>query len=190
MIGAGILVSMETEQIIFVDEQGEPTGEIGPKLASHTADTKLHLAFSCYIFNPTTKLFLLSQRAHCKKVWPTVWTNSVCGHPMPGETLESAIRRRTAYELGLTELDGLTCVLPKYLYKTPPYNGIVEHEFCPIYIAFTTVDPKPNPDEVDAYRWISWKDYGALLKTDAESMSYWAKDEYPRITAKIEAQLQ
>src|SRR5581483_7642642 len=79
--------SMQEERIVFVDETGQPTGETGPKLASHTADTKLHLAFSCYVFNLENKLFLFTQRAHVKKVWPDVWTNSVCGHPMPGETI-------------------------------------------------------------------------------------------------------
>ena len=54
MIGA----MQELEQIVFVDESGQPTGESGPKLASHTANTKLHLAFSCYIFRKSDKKFL------------------------------------------------------------------------------------------------------------------------------------
>jgi isopentenyl-diphosphate delta-isomerase len=182
---------MDNEQITFVDEDGKPTGETGPKLASHTADTRLHLAFSCYIFNPTTKQFLLTQRAHIKKVWPDVWTNSVCGHPMPGETIEAAIHRRAQYELGLTKLERLTCVLPKYIYKTPPYNGIVEHEFCPIYVAFTGQEPQPNDQEVEAYRWVSWTEYKALLEADSggDTTSYWAKDQLPRITTYVESLL-
>lgn len=177
---------MQEEQIVFVDEQGKPTGETGPKLASHTAHTKRHLAFSCYIFNRKTRLFLLTQRAHVKKVWPDVWTNSVCGHPMPGEALEIAIRRRSNYEIGISALSDITCILPSYRYTTPPYNGIIENEFCPIYVAFTSEKPYPNPKEVDAYRWISWADYGEFLQTDAETISYWAKDQYPRIHAQIE----
>jgi isopentenyl-diphosphate delta-isomerase len=186
----GILITkMEEEQIVFVDEDGTATGETGPKLASHTATTKLHLAFSCYIFNPKTKHFLLTQRAHVKKVWPDVWTNSVCGHPMPGEAIEAAIRRRAEYELGIEELDDLQCLLPKYVYKTPPYNGIIEHEFCPIYIALTDQEPAPNPQEVDAFKWITWEEYGDLLEadTDKNTMSYWAKDQFPRISAQIES---
>lgn len=177
------------EQIIFVNEDGTPTGEAGPKLASHTGNTKLHLAFSCYIFSPATKNFLLTQRAHVKKVWPDVWTNSVCGHPMPGETIEAAISRRSEYELGITKLYDLTCVLPKYIYKTPPYNGIIEHEFCPVYIALTDQEPEPNAQEVDDYRWVSWAQYQELLEADHDKndMSYWAKDQFPLITAQIES---
>ncbi len=182
---------MNDEQIIFVDKDGKPTGETGPKLASHTADTKLHLAFSCYIFNSATKQFLITQRAHVKKVWPDVWTNSVCGHPMPGEAIEAAIHRRAQYELGIIKLDNLTCVLPKYVYKTPPYKGIIEHEFCPIYVAFTDQEPKPNGQEVEAYRWISWSEYRELLEADSggDATSYWAKDQIPRVTAKVESLL-
>jgi isopentenyl-diphosphate Delta-isomerase len=168
----------ETEQIIFVDESGVPTGEVGSKLASHTADTKLHLAFSCYILRRSDNRFLLTERALVKKVWPGVWTNSVCGHPGPGEKIEDAVLRRAKYELGIERLEGLRCVVPKYIYKTPPYNGIIEHEFCPIFVAYASDEPKPNPDEVEAYEWIEWPAYARMLKTEPDKMSYWCKDQY------------
>jgi isopentenyl-diphosphate Delta-isomerase len=176
----------ETEQIIFVDEQGKPTGETGPKLASHTAGTKLHLAFSCYIFRRRDNRYLVTQRAHGKKVWPDVWTNSVCGHPAPGETIEDAIRRRAADELGLHDLQDLQVVLPEYRYKTPPYKGIIENEFCPVYVAYTDERVHANPDEVEMYRWLPWHDYVAMLTDPANDtmMSYWAKDQYRQLQSK------
>lgn len=173
---------METEQIVFVDESGRPTGEVGPKLASHTADTKLHLAFSCYIFRRSDNKFLVTQRALSKKVWPGVWTNSVCGHPAPDERIEDAIRRRTRDELGILDLQDIRVVLPDYRYTTPPYNGIIENEFCPVYVAYTSVeDPVPNPTEVEAYEWLDWFTYEYILKEKADDMSYWAKDQYKRL---------
>ena len=169
------------EWIVFVDENGQPTGEVGPKLESHTADTKLHLAFSCYIFRGKDKKFLVTQRALSKKVWPGVWTNSVCGHPTPQEAITDAITRRAAYELGLNGLRDIACVLPKYRYTTPPYNGIIENEFCPVYVAFTDEEPKPNPEEVEAYEWITWPEYVDMLTVRAGEMSYWAKDQYQQL---------
>jgi len=166
------------ELIIFVDEDGTPTGEIGPKLDSHNAHTKLHLAFSCYVFRKSDNKFLVTQRALSKKVWPGVWSNSFCGHPAPGEAVEAAIRRRGAFELGLIDLQDIKCVLPKYVYITPPYKGVVEHEFCPIYIAHVGNEPTPNPDEVEAYTWISWSEYATMLAQSADEMSYWCKDQY------------
>jgi len=171
----------ETEQIIFVDEQGVATGETGPKLASHTGHTKLHMGFSCYIFRRSDHAFLLTQRALTKKVWPGVWTNSVCGHPGPGETIQAAIMRRAGYELGITDLQDIQVVLPSYRYTTPLYDGIIENEFCPVYIAYTSQEPAPNHDEVEEYHWLTWNDYTHRLQHDPDTMSYWAKDQYAQL---------
>lgn len=172
---------MEDEQIVFVGEDGTPTGETGPKLASHNANTKLHLAFSCYIFRKSDNKFLLARRAASKKVWPGVWTNSFCGHPMPGEKMEDALQRRGKFELGLNNLESIKCVLPSYRYTTPPYNGIIENEFCPVFVAYTDDEPKPNPDEVEEYIWVTWSEYTRLVETEPSKMSYWAPDQYKHL---------
>ena len=164
------------EQIVFVTEDGTPTGETGPKIESHTANTRLHLAFSCYVFNEKGE-FLATQRALSKKVWPSVWTNSVCGHPGPGEAIVAAIERRLEYELGMTAKD-FQVVLPTYRYKTPPYNGIIENEFCPVYIAVATSEPKPNPDEVAAFKWMPWDEYVQTIEVDdTDIWSWWCKNQ-------------
>jgi isopentenyl-diphosphate delta-isomerase len=171
----------EAEQIIFVDEVGKPTGEIGPKLESHTAYTKRHLAFSCYIFRKSDGKFLVTQRALSKKVWPGVWTNSVCGHPAPNESMQDAILRRAQFELGLDTLADIQVVLPEYKYTTPPYHGIIENEFCPVYIAYVAEDPQPNPDEVEDWMWVDWMAYGNMLMRTPDKISYWAKDQYGQL---------
>ncbi|MDQ7806619.1 isopentenyl-diphosphate Delta-isomerase [Amycolatopsis sp. A133] len=174
-------IEPETEQVVFVTEDGEPTGETGPKLASHHEHTRLHLAFSCYVLRRSDNALLITQRALHKKVWPGVWTNSVCGHPAPGETLEDAVRRRAGYELGLPSLSGLHCVLPKYRYRTPPFQGIVENEFCPVFAAWADAEPSPNSDEVGDWRWVTWTDYTKLLNDTTANMSYWAKDQFSQL---------
>lgn len=167
----------ELEQIVFVDKDGRPTGVVGPKLESHTNDTKLHLGFSCYILRHSDNKFLMTQRALSKKVWSGVWTNSVCGHPMPGESMETAVRRRTKFELGIENLHGITCVLSNYTYTTPLYQGIIENEFCPVFVAYTADSVHPNPEEVAAYYWLSWSEYVRKLKDNTQNVSYWAKDQ-------------
>ncbi|MBB4687589.1 isopentenyl-diphosphate Delta-isomerase [Amycolatopsis jiangsuensis] len=173
--------STETERVVFVTEDGVPTGETGPKLASHHAETRLHLAFSCYVLRHSDQALLITQRAGHKKVWPDVWTNSVCGHPAPDEALEDAVRRRATYELGLPVLTDLSCVLPKYRYRTPPYQGIVENEFCPVFVAWSEREPEPNPEEVGDWRWIPWSDYGQLLENSEANVSYWARDQFAQL---------
>lgn len=166
--------------IVYVDQNDKPTGETAPKLEAHTANTRLHAAFSCYIFNDRGE-FLVTQRALSKKVWPGVWTNSVCGHPAPGESREAAIVRRTDYELGMTIKD-LQVVLPNYIYKTPPFNGIIEHEYCPVFVARASSEPHPNSHEVEAHAWMLWDEYIHTIESDdADVWSWWCKDQYKQL---------
>lgn len=169
------------EQIVLVDEAGKEIGT-APKLASHHDATPLHRGFSCYLFN-TKGQFLLSQRALVKKVWPSVWTNSVCGHPMPNETNEQAVLRRLSFELGIREVSNLVCVDSNYRYTTPPYNGIIENEICPVFVAITNQQAIPNPLEVEAYRWIDWTDIDTLIAEQPDNLSYWFKDQYRTVFA-------
>jgi isopentenyl-diphosphate delta-isomerase len=164
----------DEELIVLVNSDGEPMGTAG-KLASHHGSTPLHLAFSCFIFNRKGEL-LITQRALSKKVWPGVWTNSVCGHPGPNESMENAIRRRLDYELGMGATD-LVCALPHYRYQSPPFRGIIENEICPVYLGRTADEPTPNSEEVAAFQWISWKDFLSSLKKNPGRYSYWSIDE-------------
>jgi isopentenyl-diphosphate delta-isomerase len=163
------------EQIVLVNDAGEIIGA-APKLASHHADTPLHLAFSCYVFNDKGQ-FLLTKRAHGKKVWPDVWTNSACGHPGPDEPNEAAIRRRLLYELGISEVHDLAVVDQHYRYTTPPYNGIIENELCPIFICRTSQQPKPNPEEVDDFKWVEWGKAVAISTETSQNPSYWFTEQ-------------
>ena len=166
------------ELIVYVDEQGVPTGET-PKIDAQTDNTRLHAAFSCYIFDNMGRI-LVTQRARTKKVWPGVWTNSACGHPVPGELDENAIVRRVEHELGAT-VDDIQVILPNYSYKTPPFNGIVENEFCPVYLARLSSDLSPNPNEVENYKWMNWNDFVVELRADTtNTWSFWCKDQVKR----------
>ncbi len=69
-----------TELVYYVTQDDHPTGETEEKYAAHHANTRLHAAFSVYVFNDKGQL-LVTQRAFSKKVWPGVWTNTCCGHP-------------------------------------------------------------------------------------------------------------
>lgn len=144
------LVTLEPEAVILVDTDGREIG-IAPKKTVHTTATALHLAFSCYVFDQLGQV-LITRRALSKTTWPGVWTNSLCGHPQPGEDPADAVRRRAQFELGL-DLDGLEVVVPQFRYRATDASGIVENELCPVYLATTTAWPVPNPDEVMEFAW-------------------------------------
>lgn len=166
------------EHVVLVTEDGKTTGKTLPKLDAHHDNTPLHLGFSCYVFNDKNEL-LVTQRALVKKVWPGVWTNSVCGHPAKGETVPQAIERRLEFELGMKAAD-IQPVLPNYRYTTPPFKGIIENEFCPVYVAHAASNPKPNPEEVEALKWMSWEDF-VTEASGNDDYSYWCKDQISQL---------
>lgn len=51
--------------VVLVDEQGQPIG-VAPKNMVHTAETPLHLAFSCHVLNGDGEV-LMTRRALSKK---------------------------------------------------------------------------------------------------------------------------
>ncbi|PWJ56212.1 isopentenyl-diphosphate delta-isomerase [Quadrisphaera granulorum] len=159
------------ELVVLLDDERRPVGST-PKVAVHTADTPLHLAFSCYISDTRGRL-LLTRRAVTKLTWPGVWTNSVCGHPAPGEAFDDAVRRRARQELGL-EIRDLTERLPDFAYRAVDASGVVENEFCPVFTAVADADPVPDPDEVAEWAWVEWDDAVTLAARTPFAISPWA----------------
>ena len=139
------------EQVVLLDDAGQPIG-VADKLLVHTQTTPLHLAFSCHVYNPDGHV-LVTRRALSKLTWPGVWTNSFCGHPAPGESLEAAMVRRASTELGIT-VDDFELILPDFRYRAVDASGIVENEVCPVYRAVTKDVVRPNPDEVTEFAWV------------------------------------
>jgi len=142
----------DTELVVLVDDRGTPVGT-ADKGVVHSADTPLHLAFSCHVYN-ADGLVLVTRRALGKLTWPGVWTNSFCGHPAPDETMEQAIARRAAFELGIT-VESIELVLPDFRYRAVDASGIVENEICPVFRAVTTDAVAANPDEVSEFAWLA-----------------------------------
>jgi isopentenyl-diphosphate delta-isomerase len=170
----------EEELIVLVDDDGNPVGST-EKYSSHHANTPLHLAFSCYVFDERGR-FLATRRSLHKKVWPGVWSNSVCGHPAPGEPMVAAIERRLHYELGMSARD-FQVVLPRHKYRAPPFQGVVEHEFCPVFVAVATGEPRPNRLEVDTFAWVRWGDFVQAAQADSDdAYSWWCKNQLKELT--------
>lgn len=167
------------EHVILLDESGTALGR-QDKLTVHTGSTPLHLAFSCYVFDPSGR-FLASRRALSKKTWPGIWTNSVCGHPQETETVTDAVRRRARFELGLT-LDEVRLVLPAFRYRAE-LDGVVENEMCPVVYATASAEPDTNPDEVAATRWLPWADFLREAQAQDSAFSPWCRLQIEELTA-------
>lgn len=169
------------ELVQLVDEQDNPIGT-APKDTVHTTDTPLHRGFSIFVFNVKGEL-LLTKRASTKKTFPDTWTNTVCGHPGPGENAANAARRRLKAELGL-EVANMQEVAP-YRYRFADARGIVENEICPVLVAYHDEDPKPNEKEVSAWRWVAWNQFLEDIKKNPTGFSPWSVAEAHLIEKSI-----
>jgi isopentenyl-diphosphate Delta-isomerase len=164
--------------VVLLDEDRRPIGQL-PKSRVHHARTPLHLAFSCYVFDSSGQV-LMTRRATSKQTWPGVWTNSCCGHPLPGERSDQAAARRLREELGLR----LTCsavALPDFSYRAVAPDGVVENEFCPVLVAAVDGAPRPDPTEVLEYRWAPWQQVVILATTAPWAISPWSALQIPRL---------
>jgi isopentenyl-diphosphate Delta-isomerase len=168
------------ESVVLVDETGYASGTAA-KAAVHHCETPLHLAFSCYLFNGSGQ-FLLTRRAESKRTFPGEWTNTCCGHPLPGEPISGSVLRRLKEELGIGAAR-LALVLPGFRYQARMANGVLENEICPVYAAYSDLPPAPDPAEVAEIRWMDWAQFCAAVRVGRQPVSPWCAMQMAQLTA-------
>jgi isopentenyl-diphosphate Delta-isomerase len=162
------------EMIVLVDEEGRAIGSM-PKRLVHHGETPLHRAFSAYLFDDEGRL-LITRRAVHKATFPGMWTNTVCGHPGPGEDDGSAISRRARDELGLDDVTDLRPALPGYRYRAE-FRGVVENEICPVYLGRFTGRPAPDPTEVGDWELLDWAAFRQRQTAEGDAWSPWCREQ-------------
>ena len=167
-----------TELVVLLDGEGRAVGT-QDKATVHHGATPLHLAFSAYLFDPEGAL-LLTQRAPSKATVPGVWTNSVCGHPGPGEALDAAARRRARDELGVL-VDELRLVLPEFAYVAQ-LGGVVENERCPVFVGqLPDRELGLAPAEVGDAEWVPWDQLTAEVLDGRRPVSSWCREQVEQL---------
>jgi isopentenyl-diphosphate delta-isomerase len=162
------------ERVVLVDDTGHAIGAALKAHVHHRA-TPLHLAFSCYVFDNERRL-LVTQRAFNKHTFPGVWTNTVCGHPTPGEDVADAVVRRAQQELGIV-IDGLRLVIPAFRYRAVMDNGVTENELCPVFVGSSITQPDVDHDEVAAVDWILWSTFASDVLEERRPVSHWCVEQ-------------
>ena len=167
-----------TELVVLLDDHGAAVGT-QDKATVHHGATPLHLAFSAYLVDPEGSL-LVTQRALDKPTFPGLWTNSVCGHPGPGEALAAAARRRALDELGIT-VGELRLVLPEFGYVAEQ-GGVVENERCPVFVGVVPDRALSlDPAEVGGAEWVPWATFAAEVLDGQRSVSSWCREQVEQL---------
>jgi len=167
------------DKVILVDENDNEIG-VEENIKAHELG-KLHRAFSIFIFNTEGKL-LLQRRALSKYHSAGLWTNTCCSHPKTGETTESAAHRRIVEEMGFDcDLDEVF----SFIYKARFDNGFVEHEFDHVFIGECEVDPSPNPQEVDEWKWVDMNWIKDDMKKTPQDYTEWFKMCFDNVLDQI-----
>lgn len=89
-----------SEMLPVVNEQGEVTGKTTRKEA-HGKLRPLHPVVHLHVFNSRGELYL-QKRPQWKDVQPGKWDTATGGHVGYGESIENALMREVAEELGIT----------------------------------------------------------------------------------------
>lgn len=157
------------EYVILVNEADQETGTAG-KLDAHQKGV-LHRAFSVMVWDRHGRL-LLQQRAISKYHSGSLWTNSACGHPRPGEPLAHAAARRLQEEMGFS------CPLSSLghmIYRADVGSGLTEHELVHIFSGRYDGAVKPDPAECDGYTWSLPGDFKTGVTNTPDRYSAWFK---------------
>ncbi len=132
----------------LVDGAGRTVGS-APKSEAHVAPGRLHRAVSVLLLDGAGRL-LIQRRAATKYHSGGRWSNTVCGHPVPGEEPEAAAVRRLKEELTITlEPGGLHPAGVVVYDLVDPGSTLVEREYDHLFVGSTASTPKPDPHEVD-----------------------------------------
>lgn len=166
------MTSREAHLVELVDPEGRPTGATTVDEA-HRAPGQLHRAFSVFLRDPAGRI-LLQQRASLKTRFPLRWANACCGHPQPGESLQTAATRRLREEIGAEQVELAEVGVYSY-YAEDPTTGRVEYEYDHVLLGEVPADPPLllDPHEVADVRWVSLDELHAGLAEDLRSYAPW-----------------
>jgi isopentenyl-diphosphate delta-isomerase len=160
---------MIEEQVILVNDKDEQIGTM-PKLEAHEKAV-LHRAFSIFIFNDKNEL-MVQQRAKHKYHSPLLWTNTCCSHQRVGESNLQAGKRRLMEEMGFA-VDLKETI--SFIYKVPFDNGLTEHEFDHVMVGHFNSEPTINPEEVEAWKWMTLEAVKIDIELNPELYTEWFK---------------
>ena len=157
------------DEVILVNQGNEPIG-VGEKIEVHLTGA-LHRAFSIFTFNSSGEL-LLQKRAKTKYHSKSLWSNTCCGHPKPGETINEAAHRRLEEEMGF---DCELRTVFTFLYKARIDNRFFEHEYDHVLTGLFDGEPILNTSEAEEWMYVDLSTLRRDIQKRPTDYSYWLR---------------
>lgn len=164
------------DELIWVDLNDNVVG-YGEKLETHKRNI-LHRAFSVFLYS--NGKMLIQQREKNKYHSGGLWANSCCSHPRKGEELIQAANRRVEEELGIKEGSLTLKEIDSFVYFHS-YGDLSEYEFDHIIVGEYEGNIVPNPEEIEDYRWVEYKELAKELMEHPEQFSAWFLIAAPKV---------
>ena len=142
--------SASGDDVVVLVDPGDAVVGVAPKIEAHR-EGRLHRAVSVVLFDDQGRM-LLQRRADEKYHSGGLWSNTCCGHPRPGESVEDAARRRLRDELGIEDCEVRR--VDQFVYFADLEGGLVEHELDHVVVGSWNGTVEPDPREVSETRWI------------------------------------
>jgi len=167
------------ERMILVDADDRPLGE-AEKAACHRHPVPLHRAISVFLFDAAGRM-LITQRSTSKATWPGAWSNACCSHPRPGEDTAAAAARRVREELGV-EADLEPVFSFSYEARYDDEHG--EHELDHVFVGRLAEEPRPDADEIQAWRLLEVSQLLEALAERPDDFSPWFRLSVDRVLSE------
>lgn len=137
------------EWVPLVDEKGKVTGQ-APRSHVHNGSKLLHPVVHLHVINNKGEI-LLQKRPLRKQIQPGKWDTAVGGHISTGETLEQALQKEAAEEIGLKQFSAKL----QQVYK---WESEVEAELVYVFTTKETHNIGIQSNEVEELRFWSVKE--------------------------------
>jgi isopentenyl-diphosphate delta-isomerase len=165
------LKKKDKTQVVLVDDKDKVIG-YKEKFEAHKHTVSLHRAISVVVFDKDRRKMLIHKRAKTKATWPLFWTNACCTHPLKGESYKAAAERRLKEEMGFST--PLKQVF-KFIYEAKFNETWGEHELDAVFVGNYSGEIKPDPEEVDSYKWVKIEKLLNDVKKNPDRYTPWFK---------------
>lgn len=168
-------IPVEQRQVVIVDDNDNRLG-LMEILRAHKGDGVMHRAISVLLYDGKGRV-LLQKRSKFKPLWPLVWANTVCTHPLDGEGYVDCAARRLKEEMGISLENSARDlrIVYRMRYQAVFNQELSEFELDSVIIGQYQGEVEPDPKEVADYKWIGWEELKRDIEENPEQYTPWFK---------------